>query len=313
MIIIVILVFFCHYNCLFIRLGKSSMQQRIEDKFTQAHSAREEQTVGEFIRIRRGEFLINRDLGIEEEQAAGLKIVAVHQGAMGCRSSAGQNVEVNSPSLILSSSSQNYLLNNQFYGQQTMKYTMIDISPEWLEMQQLSLPDTCYHPRSPKLLQLVIPPSVLAITHQLFACPTHSSLRQLYLSAKVSEITALCLHHSLSHTNTPVMSVLRQRDIDILHMAKTILIQEMESPPSLDELAKRLGVNTRKLTQGFRQLFGNSIYGWLQETRLETAFQLLSMNDANISTVAYQVGYTPAHFSVAFRKRFGISPNQLKK
>ncbi|MEY0015656.1 hypothetical protein AB7W42_11855 [Providencia rettgeri] len=93
------------------------MQQRIEDKFTQAHSAREEQTVGEFIRIRRGEFLINRDLGIEEEQAAGLKIVAIHQGAMGCRSSAGQNVEVNSPSLILSSSSQNYLLNNQFYGQ----------------------------------------------------------------------------------------------------------------------------------------------------------------------------------------------------
>jgi len=44
------------------------MQQRIEDKFTQAHSAREEHSAGEFIRIRRGEFLINRDLGIEEEQ-----------------------------------------------------------------------------------------------------------------------------------------------------------------------------------------------------------------------------------------------------
>ncbi len=49
MIIIVILVFFCHYHCLFIRLGKSPMQQRIEDKFTQAHSAREEHSVGEFI------------------------------------------------------------------------------------------------------------------------------------------------------------------------------------------------------------------------------------------------------------------------
>ncbi|MEX5923878.1 hypothetical protein [Providencia hangzhouensis] len=35
--------------CLFIRLGKSPMQQRIEDKFTQAHSAREEHSVGEFI------------------------------------------------------------------------------------------------------------------------------------------------------------------------------------------------------------------------------------------------------------------------
>ncbi len=45
MIIIVILVFLSLY-CLFIRLGKSPMQQRIEDKFTQAHSAREEHSVG---------------------------------------------------------------------------------------------------------------------------------------------------------------------------------------------------------------------------------------------------------------------------
>ncbi|HBI0286918.1 TPA: helix-turn-helix transcriptional regulator [Escherichia coli] len=290
------------------------MQQRIEDIFTQAHSVREELSVGEFIQICRGEFLINCDLGIEEKQAAGLKIVAIHQGAMSCCNSAGQNIKVNSPSLILLGSQQNYLLNNQFYGQQTMKYTIIYIHPEWLEMQQISLSDICYQPSSPKLLQLVIPPNILAVIHQLFACPTHSSLRQLYLSAKVSEITALCLHHSLFYaTNTEVIDVLRQRDIDSLYMAKNILIQEMESPPSLDELAKRLGINTRKLTQGFRQLFGNSIYGWLQEIRLETAFQLLSMNDVNISTVAYQVGYTPAHFSVAFRKRFGILPCQLKK
>lgn len=97
------------------------MQQRIEDIFTQAHSVREELSVGEFIQICRGEFLINCDLGIEEKQAAGLKIVAIHQGAMSCCNSAGQNIKVNSPSLILLGSQQNYLLNNQFYGQQTMK------------------------------------------------------------------------------------------------------------------------------------------------------------------------------------------------
>ncbi|SUC78177.1 L-rhamnose operon transcriptional activator rhaR [Providencia stuartii] len=128
----------------------------------------------------------------------------------------------------------------------------------------------------------------------------------------MTEITALCLDHFL-HEPSQIAPKLRQRDIDNLQIAKSILMQELESPPSLDELAKRVGMNTRKLTQGFRQLFGNSIYGWLQEYRLETAYQLLSVHDANISTVAYQVGYTPAHFSVAFRKRFGISPNQLKK
>lgn len=288
------------------------MQQHTEDKLNQAHSNREDYSVGQFVRISRGEFVISHDLGIEEQQQAGLKLVAIHKGAMGCRSSSGHNVEVNSPSLILSGSQKNYLLCNLFRACQPMKYTMIDISPEWFEQQQLTLPDSCYHPDKAQLLQFAIPASILAMTHQLFTCPTHPSLRQLYLGAKVSEITALCLDHLL-HETLPASPSLRQRDIDNLQMAKSILKQELESPPSLDELAKRVGMNTRKLTHGFRQLFGNSIYGWLQEYRLETSYQLLSMNDANISTVAYQVGYTPAHFSVAFRKRFGISPNQLKK
>ena len=29
-------------------------------------------------------------------------------------------------------------------------------------------------------------------------------------------------------------------------------------------------------------------------------------------TVAYRVGYSPAHFSTAFRKRFGVSPKSLR-
>ncbi|WP_213978658.1 helix-turn-helix domain-containing protein, partial [Serratia marcescens] len=65
--------------------------------------------------------------------------------------------------------------------------------------------------------------------------------------------------------------------------------------------------------QGFRQLFGASVFGLLQEHRLQTAWRLLSEQDLHVSTVAWQVGYTPAHFSVAFRKRFGVMPCDVKK
>ncbi|MBO0160221.1 hypothetical protein J0675_25125, partial [Vibrio parahaemolyticus] len=76
------------------------------------------------------------------------------------------------------------------------------------------------------------------MTQQLFACPTHPSLHQLYLCAKVTEITALCLDHFF-HEPSQIAPKLRQRDIDNLQIAKSILMQELESPPSLDELAKR--------------------------------------------------------------------------
>ncbi|MFS7221060.1 AraC family transcriptional regulator [Rahnella inusitata] len=33
----------------------------------------------------------------------------------------------------------------------------------------------------------------------------------------------------------------------------------------------------------------------------------------SVSTAAYHVGYTPAHFSVVFRKKFGVSPKSLRR
>lgn len=50
-----------------------------------------------------------------------------------------------------------------------------------------------------------------------------------------------------------------------------------------------------------------------QELRLQTAFQMLTTQGEVISAVAYHVGYTPAHFSVVFRKRFGLAPGDVRK
>ncbi|MFS7195368.1 helix-turn-helix domain-containing protein [Rahnella inusitata] len=37
-----------------------------------------------------------------------------------------------------------------------------------------------------------------------------------------------------------------------------------------------------------------------------------SASRVSVSTAAYHVGYTPAHFSVVFRKKFGVSPKSLR-
>ncbi|CAJ4934345.1 regulatory protein PchR [Burkholderia pseudomallei] len=85
-----------------------------------------------------------------------------------------------------------------------------------------------------------------------------------------------------------------------------------KAPPTLDALCARVGMNPRKLTAGFRKVFGASVYAYLQEYRLRTAHEMLCAEDANVSTVAYRVGYSPAHFSIAFRKRYGISPSDIR-
>jgi AraC-like DNA-binding protein len=86
----------------------------------------------------------------------------------------------------------------------------------------------------------------------------------------------------------------------------------MESPPSIIELSRRVGLNDFKLKIGFKAIYGTTVYGLLRDERLEKARLLLEMNSMNVGEVAYSVGYSnPSHFANAFKKKFGINPGEL--
>ncbi|MBR0956661.1 helix-turn-helix domain-containing protein [Bradyrhizobium japonicum] len=71
-------------------------------------------------------------------------------------------------------------------------------------------------------------------------------------------------------------------------------------------------MNARKLSAGFRGLYGASVFGFLQEYRLKQAYELISTGDMSVSQAAFHVAYGPTHFATIFRKRFGISSNCLR-
>ena len=71
--------------------------------------------------------------------------------------------------------------------------------------------------------------------------------------------------------------------------------------------------NEAKLKQGFRSLYGTSVYGYLRDQRMETAWRLLAQRELSVSEVALRVGYAnPSKFAAAFRKRFGFAPSTLR-
>ena len=63
-----------------------------------------------------------------------------------------------------------------------------------------------------------------------------------------------------------------------IHQAKDILIRQIDNPPSLLSLARQVGINDFKLKQGFRQVFGTTVFGYLHSHRMERAAQLLQGN-----------------------------------
>ena len=73
-------------------------------------------------------------------------------------------------------------------------------------------------------------------------------------------------------------------------------------------------LNEFKLKKGFRQLFQNTVYGFVNERRLQEARRLIYEGAKNMSVIAYELGYAhPQHFQRAFKKRFGVTPGSLLK
>ena len=79
--------------------------------------------------------------------------------------------------------------------------------------------------------------------------------------------------------------------------------------PSLIDLARQVGLNDRKLKEGFRHLFGATVFGYLRDYRLQQAKELLHDYDLTIASIATTVGYkSPEAFCNAFRRKFDVSP-----
>ena len=98
-----------------------------------------------------------------------------------------------------------------------------------------------------------------------------------------------------------------------LEMARNILAENLDSPPSLSELSRRIGLNTYSLKKDFKEMFGLPVFKYLQNQRLTTAHDLIRNSQATVQEAAWQVGYDSlSSFSNAFAKKFGYRPSQVK-
>ena len=85
-------------------------------------------------------------------------------------------------------------------------------------------------------------------------------------------------------------------------------------PPSLLALARQVGLNDCKLKQGFRHLFGTTVFGYVHRCRMEAAKALLGDRDLNIAIVANRVGYaSPSRFCHAFKRYTGLTPSDYRR
>ncbi|MEM1254627.1 MAG: AraC family transcriptional regulator [Cyanobacteria bacterium P01_H01_bin.21] len=159
-----------------------------------------------------------------------------------------------------------------------------------------------------------ITPHMQKVLRQILDCPYRGLNRQVYLEGKALELMMLrsqqiieqliSFERQMTQPNT-----LEPDEIDSIYQAKELLLSNLQHPPSIADLARRVNLNRRKLIESFRQVFHMTPFEYLQDYRLQQARSMLSYPDAKVETVIAAVGYkSRSNFAVAFRKKFGLNP-----
>ncbi|MGC4021449.1 MAG: AraC family transcriptional regulator [Cyclobacteriaceae bacterium] len=155
-----------------------------------------------------------------------------------------------------------------------------------------------------------IPAYLLLVLNQLFSVNLSENAAPLFYQGKTLEILSLYFSEKKPDTETcPFLN--DQETVRKIKNAKEHLLKHMEAPPSLKELAKIAGLNEYQLKAGFKEIYGNSVFAFLLDHKLDHARMMLDTQKYQVNEVAYQTGYNnPSHFIAAFKKKFGMTPKK---
>jgi AraC-like DNA-binding protein len=156
-----------------------------------------------------------------------------------------------------------------------------------------------------------VSPSMAIVLNQMFHYNLNPSIKNLYYKGKGYELLSLFFNRNEDPNAEQCPFLIDEENVLKIKKAKEIIIANMAEPPSLESLANQVGLTLKKLKMGFKQIYGDTVYGFLFDYKMEYARQLLDSGSYNVNEVGLKIGYsTGSHFIAAFKKKFATTPKK---
>ncbi|MDI9358440.1 MAG: AraC family transcriptional regulator [Phycisphaerales bacterium] len=142
------------------------------------------------------------------------------------------------------------------------------------------------------------------------------AIENIYINTRVYELLLFSLDYITPAQARGIMPACRfinnPQILDAIYRSRDILVKNMQNPYTIKELSKEVLINESYLKQGFKEVFGITIFDFFQQQRMEHAKYLLYEKCLSVTEVSHLLGYsTISHFSVAFKKYTGMKACSL--
>lgn len=161
------------------------------------------------------------------------------------------------------------------------------------------------------MVGFIAPPELANIAANILQYRGSNDLaRRAYLYSKAIEALSIGLDAITRQASGAPLKPLNGEEVKRLNAAIGLIERHYSADWTITKLSREVGLNERRLKEGFRLAIGTSVHAYLRTTRLDAAAAMLAAG-SSVTEAAYAVGFDNlSHFSKVFREAKGVLPSR---
>ncbi|MGB7395698.1 MAG: BLUF domain-containing protein [Pricia sp.] len=119
--------------------------------------------------------------------------------------------------------------------------------------------------------------------------------------------------HDKNHNGKWNSGSLSKDELERIVVISDKISKNLDQAYTVEQISRETGIAPKKLQEGFRFLFGESVAVFVKNLKLERARELIQTTDLNVSEVVHDIGIqSKSYFSKIFREKFGMVPRDYQ-
>lgn len=157
-------------------------------------------------------------------------------------------------------------------------------------------------------------PEITDVFLQIYGCRLPVRLRTLFYESKVMEALSFIMSNEVIKRENFRLADLNSYELEKIKEIPQMLMDQLFELPSLITLSKKLVISPKKLSKGFKLVYGDTIFSYHRKLALRRAGTMLLNTDKAVNEIAYDSGYSnPSNFCAAFKKKYGTTPLKYRE